>query len=305
MKKHLGAALAGIIALVAATFAVAHLTGVEATGNHTNGNGNPTCADIGFLHLVKVDPPVDGVAAGYFFNFSFDGEEVDISDAVSVPGTPVPFDRAIVKGGSNSNYRIYSFNEATSANDLETGTGQDISHVTLCYDADATATPTNTATPTFTPTATATATPTFTPTATATDTPEPTATNTPEPTATNTPDPTSTPTCEQREDCPTNTPTATPTDDCCDDRPTRTPTNTPVPPTSTPVPPTATPTGEVPPDAPTVTPEAPVVLRLPDSGSGPEASDTRAARFFIGGALFAAAIILGAFFVFRGVSRPD
>lgn len=298
MKKFLGVALAGLIALVAVTFVATANRPAEATGNHVNGSGNPTCADLGLLFLVKRDPPTDGVEAGYFFNFSGDGEEVDISDAISVPGTPVPFDKVIVKGGSNSNYRIYTFNEATSANDLETGTGQDISHVTLCYDEAATATPTNTptATATFTPVPTdtpePTATPTDTATATPTDTatPEPTATDTPEPTATNTPEPTATPTCQEQENCPTATPTDEPRRE-----PSNTPTRTatPVPPTSTP---TATPTGEVPVDAPSVTPVTP--LFLPDSGDGTVNFSAEEAQGFFAiaaGFLVAALIVFGLF----------
>lgn len=282
MKRLLGVALAGIIALVAATFVAAHVpTGAEATGNN-----NPTCDDFGLLKLVKVDPPVDGTYSGVTVDFWGSGIFVNFDSTVGIDGV-------IVKGGFLG-AKFYAYDEAFSGDNLHTPTLQQISHVTFCVDED----------PTATPTATATETPTETPT----NTPEPTETFTPEPTATDTPEPTSTPTCEEvqndREGCETatNTPTATPTDDCCDERPTRTPTNTPEP-TNTPVPPTATPTGEV----PTVVPPTvePPVLFLPDAGDGTEASDTRAARFFIGGAIFAAAIILGAFFVFRGVSRPD
>lgn len=195
--------LALILSLV---FGLALLVGGEfmsgqAGSQYTNGTGNPSCADLGFLHLVKRDPPTDGAQAGYVFDFHDGGNEVDISSA---PGTPVPFDRAIVKGGSHSNYRIYSFNEATSALDLETGTGQAISHVTLCYDVEATATdeptidePTTTPVDTTTPTATATGTPS------ATSTRPPEATNTP--TTTRTTVPLTTPS--------TSTATSTPTQD--------------------------------------------------------------------------------------------
>ena len=236
MRKWIAGLTASIVGAVALVAVVTSTS--EATVNYTNGNGNPSCADFGLLQLVKVDPPIDGVYAGYFVNFSSDGEEVDISDSVSVPGVPTAFDKVIVKGGSNSNYRVYSFNEATSANDLETGTSQDISHVTICYDGE---TPTSTPTSTNTPTATVTNTPLPTVTSTPTNTPEPTVTETSTPTPTDTetatatatdtptetptetvtpeitvvvsiPTSTSTPTCQEQENC--ETPTCQEREDC-------------------------------------------------------------------------------------------
>jgi hypothetical protein len=197
--------------------------GMAATVPPTPYDGNLTCKTLlgnDAAYEIKVDPAVSGVYGPLTVTFSDDGRSVSFTSTVEVLGV-------FVKGGNEGgNFYDYRPNGTLDDDDLVTPTGQQISHVSFCWnEVPATRTPTHTPTATDTPTNT----PTNTPTATATDTPTNTPTNTPTATATDTPTntPTNTPTATATAtDTPTNTPTNTPTATATD-TPTNTPTNTP------------------------------------------------------------------------------
>jgi hypothetical protein len=100
-------------------------------------DGNPTCADLGYNHGLKFDPPAAG-------SLSADGVTVDVSLDSDGFGTLVdwtasaPIDAVIVKGGSNANAYTYP-GESSGDNGLHTPfNGPDkyfgLSHVDFCWD---------------------------------------------------------------------------------------------------------------------------------------------------------------------------
>ena len=171
---------------------------------------NPKCADLGYALELKVDPPVagtytsaDGALTVTVTFTGWTGGDPKVMDWTSDAGV----DAVLLKAGRAGN-GLYEYDpEAVSGTGLTTpGTGNGISHISFCYDIDATGDPSgdsdSTSTPTSTdePTETSTPTPTDEPTETSTPTPtdEPTQTSTPtptdEPTQTSTPTPTDEPT---------------------------------------------------------------------------------------------------------------
>jgi hypothetical protein len=103
-------------------------------------DGNPTCADFGAWDEVKADPPGNGV-------FSDGTLTVTISNFVqSSSGTPGSFDwssnigvdAVFVKAGNDKHHLFVYAPESMSDTDLgpQAGTGNGISHVSFCYDAD-------------------------------------------------------------------------------------------------------------------------------------------------------------------------
>ena len=201
-------------------------------------------------------------------------------------------DAVFVKAG-NQGHNLYRYDpplEVTEDDGLRSpgvALTNQISHISFCYDIEATPTPTEslTATPTATapatPTATPIATPTETPTETATATPTGTATTTPTETAVTTPTPTPT---EVASATPAETAVATPTE-----TPTAPPTETP---TATP---TATATAAAtvgstvaaaasPTPAPAVSPAA-LAVALPPTGGAPGEGSAAEEPLMIGGAL--------------------
>ena len=69
--------------------------------------GNPSCADLGYGHEIKFDPPVAG-------SLGADGVTVDMALGSDAYGTLVdwtssaPIDAVIVKGGANANAYVYA-----------------------------------------------------------------------------------------------------------------------------------------------------------------------------------------------------
>jgi len=99
--------------------------------------GNPTCADLGYGHEIKFDPPSAGSGAA-------DGVTVDMSLADDEFGKLVswtasaPTDAVIVKGGPNANAYVYA-GESSGDTGLHTPfNGPDnyygLSHVDFCWD---------------------------------------------------------------------------------------------------------------------------------------------------------------------------
>jgi hypothetical protein len=103
-------------------------------------DGNPTCADLGYAHGIKFDPPNAG-------SQSAGGVTVDLSIGADAFGKLVdwtasaPIDAVIVKGGSNAN--VYAYPGGSSG---DTGlhtpfNGPDkyygLSHVDFCWDDQA------------------------------------------------------------------------------------------------------------------------------------------------------------------------
>jgi hypothetical protein len=99
--------------------------------------GNPTCADLGYSHGVKFDPPSAG-------SRSADGVTIDMSLADDQFGKLVswtasaPIDAVLVKGGANANAYVYP-GESSGDTGLHTPfNGPDmyygLSHVDFCWD---------------------------------------------------------------------------------------------------------------------------------------------------------------------------
>ena len=99
--------------------------------------GNPSCADLGYPHEIKFDPPAPG-------SKSADGVTVDMSLGADQYGTLVdwtssaPIDAVIVKGGPNALSYVYA-GESSGDTGLHTPfNGPDkyygLSHVNFCWD---------------------------------------------------------------------------------------------------------------------------------------------------------------------------
>lgn len=100
-------------------------------------DGNPTCADIGYGHGVKFDPPAAGSLAS-------DGVTIDMTLGDDAFGKLVdwtsskPIDAVIVKGGSNANVYTYP-GESSADTGLHTpfngpANYYGLSHVDFCWD---------------------------------------------------------------------------------------------------------------------------------------------------------------------------
>jgi hypothetical protein len=100
-------------------------------------DGNPTCADLGYGHELKFDPPnagslsVDGVTVEMSLGDDSFGKLVDWTASA-------PIDAVIVKGGSNANAYTYP-GESSGDTGLHTPfNGPDkyygLSHVDFCWD---------------------------------------------------------------------------------------------------------------------------------------------------------------------------
>jgi hypothetical protein len=116
-------------------------------------DGNPTCADVGYNHGLKFDPPAAGALGS-------GGVTVDMSIGSDAFGQLVdwtstaPIDAVIVKGGSNANVYTYP-GESSGDTGLHTPfNGPDkyygLSHVDFCWD-DQSPPPPDTETPPVTP----------------------------------------------------------------------------------------------------------------------------------------------------------
>lgn len=100
-------------------------------------DGNPTCADLGYAHGIKFDPPnagsqsAGGVTVGMSLGADAFGKLVDWTASA-------PIDAVIVKGGSNANVYAYP-GESSGDTGLHTPfNGPDkyygLSHVDFCWD---------------------------------------------------------------------------------------------------------------------------------------------------------------------------
>jgi hypothetical protein len=201
------ALIAALLVLLALSLAVSldastPLASPAATAVPTPVDGNPTCP-AGTTEF-KIEPVPSGTTQHVVGGVGTIEITVYDSNRRFDWTSDFGIDIVIVKGGPNSNLYVYDPpTEAFADSDLHAPINPnnnepfELSHISFCYDVEATNTPTATATdgpsPTPTDTATATATPTDgpspTPTNTATNTPTSTATNTATatPTATNTP----------------------------------------------------------------------------------------------------------------------
>ena len=104
-------------------------------------DGNPKCKDLNSNYLeFKVDPPVDGTytftdGSGNKVTVDFNGGGQQLS-FVDFQATTV-FDAIIVKGGTQG-ANVYFYNpEQSSDTGLSTPNGQNISHVSFCYEPGA------------------------------------------------------------------------------------------------------------------------------------------------------------------------
>lgn len=114
-------------------------------------DGNPTCADLGYNHGVKFDPPAAG-------SLSSDGVTIDMTLADDAFGKLVdwtssaPIDAVLVKGGSNANAYTYPGESSGDAGLHTPFNGPDkyygLSHVDFCWDDE---TPPGDDTPPVTP----------------------------------------------------------------------------------------------------------------------------------------------------------
>jgi hypothetical protein len=99
--------------------------------------GNPSCADLGYTHELKFDPPAAG-------SKSADGVTVDMSLDSDQYGTLVnwtssaPIDAVIVKGGPNANAYVYVSSSSGDAGLHAPFNGPEkyygLSHVNFCWD---------------------------------------------------------------------------------------------------------------------------------------------------------------------------
>jgi hypothetical protein len=105
---------------------------------------NPTCADLGYAHEIKFDPPSAGSA-------SADGVTVDMSLADDLFGKLVswtssaPIDAVLVKGGPNANAYVYGGGSSGDTGLHTPFNGPDkyygLSHVDFCWNGDETPPP--------------------------------------------------------------------------------------------------------------------------------------------------------------------
>ena len=99
--------------------------------------GNPTCADLGYAHELKFDPPGAGSKSG-------DGVTVELSLGADAFGSLVgwtssaPIDAVIVKGGPNANAYAYPGESSGDTGLHSPFNGPDkyygLSHVDFCWD---------------------------------------------------------------------------------------------------------------------------------------------------------------------------
>lgn len=131
------AVLVGSVSLVAAVPAGADEVayGTSADGVvPTYVAGNPTCADLGYPHEFKIDPPDSGtydIDGTNTVTMTTDGYNVDWSSTLAM-------DLVIVKGGPNADAYLYVPEDLGDA-DLVTpmnpsGQPAGLSHVSFCYD---------------------------------------------------------------------------------------------------------------------------------------------------------------------------
>jgi hypothetical protein len=100
-------------------------------------DGNPSCADLGYPHELKFDPPAPG-------SKSADGVTVEMSLGADQYGTLVdwtssaPIDAVIVKGGPNALSYVYAGSSSGDAGLHTPFNGPDkyygLSHVNFCWD---------------------------------------------------------------------------------------------------------------------------------------------------------------------------
>jgi hypothetical protein len=100
--------------------------------------GNPTCADLGYEHEFKVDPPNSGtypLPGGNSVTVTIDGVYFDWSSTLGM-------DAVIVKGGDNANSYVYdppaeSFgDQGLHAPNNSSGGPAGLSHINFCYDGE-------------------------------------------------------------------------------------------------------------------------------------------------------------------------
>jgi hypothetical protein len=110
---------------------------------------NPTCADLGYAHEIKFDPPQTGSKTA-------DGVTVDLTvgagQAVSWTSSS-PIDAVMVKGGSEGNVYKYPGESSTDSGlhtpvNQNNGTFFGLSHVNFCWDDEHPDTPGTPDTPT-------------------------------------------------------------------------------------------------------------------------------------------------------------
>ena len=106
------------------------------------GAGNPTCADLDYSgYEYKLEPPTPGThtitavslpelegPAEVIFTVSDDQLSFDWRANFGV-------DIVIAKGGKEG-AKVYTYNEALSGSGLQDPTGQELSHITICYDVN-------------------------------------------------------------------------------------------------------------------------------------------------------------------------
>jgi hypothetical protein len=103
---------------------------------------NPTCADVGYSgYEYKLESPTPGthtIAAG-----DLDGLEGPAQVTFTVSGDQLSFDwsanfgidKVIAKGGKEG-ANVYAYDEALSGSGLQVPTGQELSHISICYDVN-------------------------------------------------------------------------------------------------------------------------------------------------------------------------
>jgi hypothetical protein len=131
MRRILPYSLVLLVFLVVPTMAVTAQQQVD---------GNPTCAGLDYDgYEYKLDPPISGTItavdldglegpAEVTFTVSEDQRSFDWSANFGV-------DKVIAKGG-NQGANVYTYDEALSGSGLQVPTGQQLSHITICYDVN-------------------------------------------------------------------------------------------------------------------------------------------------------------------------
>jgi hypothetical protein len=101
---------------------------------------NPTCADLGYEHEFKVDPPIQGettydLPGGNTVTVTINGLFVDWKSTLGM-------DAVIVKGGDNANSYVYdppaesTEDDGLHAPDNASGGPAGLSHINFCYDGE-------------------------------------------------------------------------------------------------------------------------------------------------------------------------
>jgi len=135
---------AGLWALALATAAAAAFafwpsaaTGASVAPVHVD--GNPTCADLGYAHGFKVDPPNGGT-----YNVGSLGSVTVSTDGVSFDwSSTFGIDAVISKGGSNANLYVYdppaeALGDSALHSPINPNNGDPfgLSHIEFCYDIE-------------------------------------------------------------------------------------------------------------------------------------------------------------------------